>query len=362
MAPPSGRRGVQTTPSGPSPPFRSLPTALEPFVPFLRKYHVYVIHIDTFPSQFKRKIFFVPIGINIAICVAFLWWYVRIQGPWYLSLIASFTGVRNETTVIAKEESLGTLAKVVLSRGLWFLLDMMLVVFVWPWPVEFFLGTGRGASPTAWRRKVGFREREVVVRQSRDWDRKILRAGGKASSAGGEPLDFLKMEGDGSLARGELLNILRAATGPRLVKEKTGYLTIDRNWILSWDAMIAAHQLVDKKEIAIEAFTLVALVYHDAHGWLVVDLDGNAAGGNRVQEQRRNDVFRFRDALVAVGKEDLFYRWIEVVQFESTSPEGFGVERQEAVAKQIRDIFMEHGIDFDEFWRESVGRETGQGM
>ncbi|KAJ2895307.1 hypothetical protein MKZ38_006717 [Zalerion maritima] len=362
MARPKQRKPAVPAPSGPLPPFRSIPSALEPFAPCLSKSHIYIAHVDTFPASFKRKIFLVPVAMNVGIVALCVWWWLKVQGPWYLSLLASFSGVRNETTVVAEEESPSTLVKVVFARGLWFLLDMTLFIFVWPWPLEFFLGTGGSASPTAWRRTVGFREREIVVRQSREWDRKILKTGNIGGSKAGEPLDFLKKEGDGSLARGELLNRLRIATSPRLVKEKTGYLTMDGDWDLAWDAMIAAHSLVDKKEITIEAFTLVALVHHDVYGWLVIDLEGSTVGGNMLQEQRRNDIFRFREALVSVGKEDLFYRWIEIVQFESTRPEGFGKERQEDVAQQIRTMFSEQGIDFDEFWKEAVGKDAAEGL
>ncbi|KAF3359428.1 hypothetical protein VdG1_05181 [Verticillium dahliae VDG1] len=73
---------------------------------------------------------------------------------------------------------------------------------------------------------------------------------------------------------------------------------------------------------------------------------------------RRQQVFAFRDALAAVGKEDLFFRWIEIVQYESTQPGGFGPERQVDAAKKIRDLFSNEGIDFDEFWKESVGEDA----
>ncbi|MBE3049099.1 hypothetical protein IMZ48_42680, partial [Candidatus Bathyarchaeota archaeon] len=59
---------------------------------------------------------------------------------------------------------------------------------------------------------------------------------------------------------------------------------------------------------------------------------------------------------------DLFYRWIEIVQFESTKPGGFGDDRQVEVAKKIRDMFREEGINFDELWMESVGTEDIAGM
>lgn len=60
-----------------------------------------------------------------------------------------------------------------------------------------------------------------------------------------------------------------------------------------------------------------------------------------------------------MGKENLFYRWIEVVQFESTQPGGFGPEKQEAAAKKIREMFEAESINFDELWKEAVGTNPG---
>jgi hypothetical protein len=53
-----------------------------------------------------------------------------------------------------------------------------------------------------------------------------------------------------------------------------------------------------------------------------------------------------------MGKEDLFFRWIEIVEFETSKPGGFTHEKQEAVAEQIRELFQSNGVDFDKVWRE----------
>jgi hypothetical protein len=51
----------------------------------------------------------------------------------------------------------------------------------------------------------------------------------------------------------------------------------------------------------------------------------------------------------------LFYRWVEIVQFEATQPGGFSAEKQEATAKKIRELFSEGGVDFDEVWKQANG-------
>ena len=89
---------------------------------------------------------------------------------------------------------------------------------------------------------------------------------------------------------------------------------------------------------------------------------GSTAEGGGEGGERRRQVFAFRDALAAAGKEDLFYRWVEVVQFESSRPGGFGSERQVDAAARVREMFREQGVDFDEFWKESVGSDGLAGM
>ncbi|KAJ3563583.1 hypothetical protein NPX13_g8145 [Xylaria arbuscula] len=134
---------------------------------------------------------------------------------------------------------------------------------------------------------------------------------------------------------------------------------MDGDWDLDWGAMVDATKMVDDKMAAIEAFTVVILVHQDDWGWLVVDLKGEALAQ---EDGRRRQVYAFRDALTNLGKEDLFYRWIEIVQFESSQPGGFSLERQEKTAQQIRELFSKEGIDFDEFWKDSVGTDSAMGI
>jgi hypothetical protein len=144
-----------------------------------------------------------------------------------------------------------------------------------------------------------------------------------------------------------------------LVQGKTGYLTMDGDWDLDWRGMVDATRLVDKKDVALEAFGTVVLLHHEKFGWVSVDL-GN--GETAEQDERRRQVMAFRDALAALGKEDLFFRWVEMIQFETTQPGGFTPEKQVAAAQKIRDMFKSNGVDFDELWKETVGTDGLAGM
>ncbi|SPQ24671.1 dc7546b3-dad4-4515-9ba9-09e45fc5331b [Thermothielavioides terrestris] len=314
----------------PTAPLQTGPSSLDPFTRTLPTGHIYIAHVDPRPAAFKRNIFAVPVLLNVAVAALFAW-RVASVAPWYAALLSStLLGAANETTVRAADLPWPALARAVARRALTFLLDFVLAVFVWPWPYEFAVGTRGRGSPLAWRWAVGFRDREVYE--------------GNAEA---------------KEAREAVLGRVRAATAPLLMQRKTGYLTMDGEWDLDWKAMVDATRLVDKKEIALEAFGTVALLHHERFGWLTIDL---GMGGNAEQDERRRQVFAFRDALAALGKEDLFFRWIEMIQFETTQPGGFTAEKQVEAAKKVRDMFKSNGVDFDGLWKEAVGTEGLAGM
>lgn len=319
----------------PPAPFKRPPEVLKPFIETLDEKHVYIAHVDSKPRRFKKEIFTVPVLINLAVASLFAW-RLYYMGPYYLRLLTSTLGYANETTLIAQELDWQELVVSIAKRALIFMCDLLLFVFIWPWPVTFVVGDERG-SPVFWRWRVGFRDREVIVRRSRKWYGAVRDA---VLDADGQTLFMSK---------------IGVATAPMYLGEKTGYLTMNADWDLDWAAMVDATSMVDKNMAAIEAFHTVVLVFREEYGWLAVDLK---MGDNAEEDTRRRQVFQFRDALTAVGKEDLFFRWIEIVQFEASQPGGFGPERQVEVAQRIRDLFDAEGINFDEFWKESVGTDT----
>ncbi|KAI0402279.1 hypothetical protein F4802DRAFT_608790 [Xylaria palmicola] len=329
---------------GPPVPYKRPPDVLRPIIDTLDERCVYIMHVDHKPRAFKRKIFMVPVALNLAIAALFAW-RVYYVAPYYFSLLASAAGHWNETTMFVEEMTWEEIVPEVGRRALTFMLDTLLTFFLWPWPVEFCLGQRHG-NPVAWRRAVGFRDREVVVRRSRKWS---------------ETLGDVVNDGeDGTnAARSFFLARVHAAAAPMVLGEKTGYVLMDGDWDLDWAAMVDATAMVDRGMAAVEAFTLVVLRYQEEWGWLAVDLRGQEAAQ---VDGRRRQVLLFRDALASLGKEDLFYRWIEVVQFESSQPGGFGPEKQDRAAAQIRELFLKEGIDFDQLWKDSVGTDSEAGI
>ena len=322
-------------------PFLPVSSTLAPLTATLTKSHIYLVHVDSHPAAFKRKIFLVPLAMNVVIAALFAWraWSVL---PYYLSLVASALGQANEYTILAASHSYSELAVVVLKRTVSFLFDFLLCVFVWPWPWEFFVGSSATAgSPVGWRWQTGFRDQEIYVRRSRAWDAAVGDVLGNADS---DPAQ-----------RGEFWARVRDATSPLLLQGKTGYLLMDGSWDLDWDAMVLAAWLVDKKDAGLDDFSgPLVLLHSERFGWVVVNLGQGDSDAN--EEHRRKQVFAFRDALAKLGKEDLFFRWIEIVQFETNKPGGFGAQRQYDTAEQIRELFKKNGVDFDAVWAEIVAK------
>ncbi|TQS33079.1 hypothetical protein Golomagni_06586, partial [Golovinomyces magnicellulatus] len=178
---------------------------------------------------------------------------------------------------------------------------------------------------------------EIYVRRSRDWDRLVG--------------DVFKDPDSKKI----LIAYIEQATAPMVQEQKTGYLLMSGQWDLDWACMIKAHSMVDKKEAALDVFKNAVLLFHEDFGWICYDIK---TGESANEEEKRRQVFAFRDALAAIGKENLFYRWVEIVQFEATQPGGFGPEKQEAAAKRIRELFESEQINFDEMWKDSVGSDA----
>lgn len=326
-------------PASPPAPFKHPPDVLKPFVEGLDTRNVFVTHIDTKPVDHKRNIFLIPVFMNVCVAALFVWrMYCGI--PWYWKLVQLGLGHHNELYFDFGNSEWRDLVREVIIRGGTMFFDFLCFIFVWPWPVEFTMAQEHG-NPTLWRWKVGFQEKEIYVRRSREWE-KVLK-------------DIFSDDD----SRKILLAYVHEATAPLLQEQKTGYLLMNGKWDLDWDAMIHAHKMVDKKDVALEAFKNVVLVHHRDYGWLCYDIRASTAAN---EDEKRRQVFAFRDALTSMGKDQLFYRWIEIVQYEATQPGGFGKEKQEAAAKQIRDLFEAEGIDFDDLWKETVGTDGITGI
>jgi hypothetical protein len=336
----SSPKPSSTTSAEPPDPFKRASETLAPFLSNLDIKHIYITHLDLKPADFKRKIFLVPVLMNLGI-IGLILWRIRSIWPFYLNILFSMVGKANAMTIDTKNTPFNDVVWEIVRRAMTFMCDLFLYVFIWPWPRDFFAGRKIG-NPVTWRFIVGFSEKEIVVRRSKRWDEVI-----------GNPIE----EGP---AQEEMFNIIKKAVDPMFMSEKTGYLMLNKDWDLDWKAMIVATKLADKGTLSFEDFKTTILVHSKEFGWMAIV--SPSASGSAKEEEGRRKIVAFKDELTALGKENLFFRWIELVQFESSQPGGFGPEQQLKTMAKAQALFESQGVDFDKFWAKIGGMEEMPGM
>ncbi|KAL3493652.1 hypothetical protein BJX62DRAFT_71307 [Aspergillus germanicus] len=324
--------------SGPLPPFTVAPDTLRPLLPLLSKDEVYLVHIDTSALELKKQTFIIPAITNAAIA-AILAYRIYTGRTLYPALLATIIGISNPLTVDASTLSWPQLVSLIVRRTFPVLLDYFLFVTFIPWLFNFYCG------PFQWRRSIGFQNHEIIVRRSQP--------------ALSKPLQRNRWIRENDEMRDK---IVAAVTPDRL--NKTGYLLVDADWALDYPAMIKAHALVtppSQKDSApalpLDEFRTAVLVNTDTDGWLIWHVGDEDTPEGRTRTKQRDQIIAFKDKLSDMGHEDLFFRWVELIQYESTRPGGFTAERQQAAMVQAKALFEEAGVDFATFWAEVGGME-----
>lgn len=335
----ASKSGQKSKAFGPPAPFTTLPSTLQPLTDSLNTRHVYIIHLDRFPAAFKRQIFTVPVLLNVVIAVL-LAWRIYFILPTYLAIFASVIGQPSSATIDKSTHTTAQLVWVVLKRTAMFAVDFLLLKFIGPWPVSFFLEAP--GNPCLWRWRVGFRHTEIVMRVSRNWGTEELMEGVKT----GEESAFFKMR-------------ILPAIERQYMRAKTGYLMMDKNWDLDFATMVDATRLVDEGKVELREFEKSVLAWSEKDGWLIwqvwkLDEDGK-------EEESRKKIVALKDALTKMGKESLFFRWVEIVQYESSQGE-FTPQRQRKTLEEVKRAFQDQGVDFDELVDSIGGLEGTPGM
>jgi len=246
------RQKPPDSPQDPLAPFERLPTTLESSTTLLTNSNVYVIHVDQRPSSFKRKIFLVP-AIMHALGFLLLVWRAMHATPYYMSILGALVtpspGLQQHTVdEFGWKDSLWE----IISRAAVFSFDLVLFSYVAGSVLEFVAGRTHG-NPVSWRWHVGFRDQEIYVRRSRQW----------TTTQSGEP-----SAGFAVLSTSEVNAKLSQAMSPGLIAEKTGYILMNVDWELDFDAMIGLTRQVDQGIIGLDDLKLVALVMDKRYGWL----------------------------------------------------------------------------------------------
>ncbi|TKA22088.1 hypothetical protein B0A50_08466 [Salinomyces thailandicus] len=306
-------------------PFRRAPPTLAPFLTQLDPAKVYLIHIDRFPPAAKKQIFLIPVLLNATIALLLLW---RLYSglPTYWTLLQTFMGYETTATVDTARTTRKEQFTILFKRTAMIALDFLVFRFIGPWPLTFFLE--QPANPVVWRWKLGgFREEEVVVRESRHWGSAELLQGVKQ----GDESPFFKTR---------VLPVIDKG----FMRRKTGYLMMDGSWDLDFQGMLDAHTLVKAGEFGLKEVDKLCLVHLDGVGWLSWQWETEGD----VIEDRRRKIVVFKETLTKLGKEGLFFKWMEIVEQERDGDGGFSVAKQERVVERVRAAFEKEGIDFEE--------------
>lgn len=276
-----------------------------------------------------------PILINVVITVV-IGIRVYMVRNMYPAMLATVLGFASPMTVDTSSSSWEQLAVTVVIRTANVMLDYLLVTIFMSWPIRFIEG------PVLWRRNIGFRDREIIIRRSRP-----------SLSEGLERNRWIRED---EATRDKIV----AAVTPDRIK-KTGYLLVDADWDLDYDAMVRAHELVDRTRtgngVPLDEFRTAVVVNTDADGWLIWHVGDEDTPEGRARSAQRDQILAFKDKLTAMGKEELFFRWVELIQYESTRPGGFTQERQKSAMIQAKQLFESEGVDFARFWQEVGGLE-----
>ena len=135
-----------------------------------------------------------------------------------------------------------------------------------------------------------------------------------------------------------------------------------RYFDLDFPAMLDAEQMIEKDEANRSDFAKAVFIHSDENGWYQWRIEDASNVGDWApdagEEEAREKMMAFKDQLIAMGKERLFYRWIELVQYESEQPQSQSGNRQERMIERAKHLFSQEGVDVDQLIA-SVGGNQG---
>lgn len=130
-------------------------------------------------------------------------------------------------------------------------------------------------------------------------------------------------------------------------------LLLDRDWDLDFKAMVDAHRMVMDGRLKMDDPNGVALVYYQKQ-WLVWNINAETAmpatnpEGDAVLQ-------RFKERLTTLGQEDVFFRWIEIVQYETSQQGGFSEARKASATQELKKLLSDPGVDYSSVLDEIGG-------
>jgi hypothetical protein len=317
-------------------------SSLHPFVSTLPTDHIYAVHLDRNSTKIKKQAFAVPLILN-GLIIAGLCYRIYCAAPIYLSLAITVFNYDTAYHVDPWMASKGDIFTAIIRRFFLMMTDYALFWLLGSWPREFLFGSvaNRFVGPLGWRMNIWFDEEEVIVRRGRGWDRALLQDVNESNRA-------WRMDEE-LLLKYKIEPAMRQATTSR-----TGLSLLDNNWDLDYHGMSDAHRLLNDGRAELDDLQDLVLVYYH-NQWLVWHV-------HEPQEldisdpQQEAKLHRFRDLLKELGREDVFFRWIEIVQYETSQPGGFTEGKRGHAVRQLRDMLIDKGVDYPRFWQVIDGQ------
>ncbi|KAF2457703.1 hypothetical protein BDY21DRAFT_342565 [Lineolata rhizophorae] len=372
--PPKQGRNTSFKKAQPKPASSTIPSAFHPTAPStapfqsnLKPGSLYLTHIDTHSPAEKRNIFILSLLPN-ALAVLVLAWRIRSAYPTYISLVAASLALPSAATVDIEQSTWANIASETLWRTAMLTCDLVLVTAAWKWVVGAFV-----SGPGYWRWKLGgVKEREVVVRMAKtlksDDVLKDLKEEEEAEQKPKQLGTGVGTEKRDARSVSSSKDIVPRGLSPSYLRSKTGYLMQDREWALDFPAMVTAHLLLDSSAVSPTEFGPRVWAYcGEAHGWCVWDVGNVAAPSSKVasndtsiasrrreeiEEDARRKMRQFETRVSAIGHEDLFFRWLEVLHYESSRPGANSwapQEKKDNLLSSAKELFTDHGVDFEQF-------------
>ena len=329
----SAKGGVRlTTPSSspmtPPKPFTVAPANMTQFLDTLPKDAIYLTHIDHTSNVEKRQLFMAPAILNIIFAVLLVM-RLYFAVPTYIALITAFLGLDSEARVDTAHTSTGSLLLLLGRRAGMIIFDYALYSLLGKWVLRFIV------EEMAWRWSIGFNDVEVVVRVSKKWHESL-----------------------GSSWSSEDERRIADKVMPELEErriQKSSLQLADASFVLDTDSMVNAHALINRHDLSFEDFDRVVFAYYKPlDSWISWRL----SQPSKTTEKEDTNLVKLRENLVAKGKEDLFFRYVEIVQYEASRPGGFLVGYQQKAWEELKKAFAEKGVDINVVRRELGGEKN----
>lgn len=260
-------------------------------------------------------------------------------------------GYETSWTVTPKNLAWADLTYIIANRTMLLTIDYAIFGLLGRWPYEFLFGDrhGRYVGCAGWKWNVGFdRPKEPVVRRGRKWDAPLFQDEEQRRNQGKPDQSWTKEE--------ELAVYTKCTDALRKTQTSKNALSLlDTDWDLDYRAMVDATELLDQAKLSLQDIDHVVLVPWEGKWYSWYPHKVKTADGQIEPIQEKDEKLEiFKKHLIDVNCEEVFYRWIELVQYETSQPAGFTTAKRKEAEQELRRMLRKRKKD-DESIIQAVG-------